>query len=190
MNRYLSALMLLLVAAGCGADPTCGNSTEHASMQAMPAWPPECRDLKVHCDFRTLKGLPQAQFKSIAQQVCRNASSVSALRVSLTDDRDAAHIHFEGLKMATRGGPAGWCHYPRDCAYLVEGRFNTNTNWSAGSFMMAFGHELGHGVGLPHTDNTRDIMHQRLISDRPYIKGTYGPHFSGPELVKRYGARN
>lgn len=187
MQRLQDILTWLWEAIAGTPDPTCLNPEELAASSTITAWPQECRELKLHCDFRGLRGLSQAQFRNLAQQACRNASSVSALSITLTDDIDEANIHFEGLKMATRGGPSGWCYYPRDCAYVVQGRMNSNTYWTADSFLMAFVHELGHAFGLPHTTNTRDIMYPKLISGRSYIKGTYGPHYSGPEMVKRYG---
>lgn len=191
MVRKLGILLLLL--GGCGepqVDATCGSPDQYSALAELRAWPAECRVLKVHCDFRGLTGLSQANFRLHAQAVLKNGSSVSALKLEWTDNKELANIHLTCNSLGyTRGGPFGRGEYPPgSCGEDAECWLNVNQRHTVESFKDAVAHELGHNLGLTHAADWRDVMHYKLIPGRN-INGKYGPYFSGPEMVKRYGPK-
>lgn len=192
-------LTLLLVAAGqscfaqlrtmavLGADGSvsCGVS-ESSVPAAMAAWPAECaRQLRLFVNPSGLAGLSSAEFLEAADESLRNCSAVSALKISRTDRKSEANIELAAESM--RSGILAWCEFPANsCGSVVSTRFNSRVSWSRPLFVDTLTHELGHGFGLPHTQDRRDIMYPSLIAGRG-LDGKYGPHYSIPQLVARYG---
>lgn len=168
-----------------GADgPMCGVGDQVLS--AMSAWPLECAGkLKMYVNSSGLRGLDADGFRRAASKACENVSQVSGLALGLVDRKDDADIYVAPDGM--RGGILAWCEFPTSsCSNQVQCRFNSAVNWSESLFLDTLVHELGHGFGLPHTGDKRDIMYPSIVAGRG-LDGKYGPHYSIPQLVARYG---
>jgi hypothetical protein len=162
----------------------CGVS-DASNPAAMAAWGRECyRNLRLFVNPTGLNGMPATEFQDAAAESLRNCSDASGLKISLTDDKAAADIELAAESM--RSGILAWCQFPASCGQRIATRFNSRVNWSRPLFVDTLTHELGHGFGLPHTGDKRDIMYPSLLSGRG-LDGKFGPHYSIPQLVARYG---
>lgn len=169
---------------GSDGSVLCGNGDTPPA--AMAAWPASCAGkLKLCVNPAGLAGLSSADFLDAAAESLRNCSAVSGLAITLTPDKAAADIYLAAEAM--RSGILAYCEFPADtCSQQVQTRFNSRVQWSRPLFIDTLTHELGHGFGLPHTQDRRDIMFPTLLPDRG-LDGKFGPHYSIPQMVARYG---
>lgn len=153
---------------------------------SMAAWPPICAGhLRLFVNPAGLSGLDGATFLDAAREACENCSAVSGLKVSLVSDKASADIALAAESL--RSGILAYCEFPANtCSQQLQTRFNNRVQWSRPLFLDTLVHELGHGWGLPHTGDKRDIMYPSLISGRG-LDGKYGPYYSVPQMVARYG---
>ena len=142
-------------------------------------------DLKLFVDPGRLRGLSREEFLDAAAESCRKVSKASGLRISLAKDRSDSQIEMAGGAM--RSGILAYCYFPSgDCGDRLACRFNSGVQWSRPLFVDTLSHEMGHGFGMPHTNDKRDIMFPSIIQGRQ-LNGEYGPHYSIPQMVARYG---
>lgn len=187
--RSFLLLLVCVVPAAAQDDYSswgCGNETFAIDAGRAAAWPRSCAGkLRFWMDSRQLGGMEHDEFERSAMRSLRNCSAVSGLKIGLAKDVTEAHVEMRGQPM--RSGTLAYCYFPAgDCGERLACRFNSNVKWTDDLFSDTLTHELGHAFGLPHTQDRRDIMYPSIIAGRE-LDASYGPHYSIPQLVARYG---
>lgn len=105
-------------------------------------------------------------------------------RVAWNGPRSANFYH-DKKSMGGRGGKLAH-HYLPNCGSgantTLEGMFDTGERWTPSMFEGVCGHEDGHGLGLSHSDDPKDLLY-------PYYNGRIIKPTAGDvrRVVSRYG---
>jgi len=155
-----------------------------AEAGAQPQIPRQCSKITFGAVFDGLRGLDGAEFAAITNQSLQKVSKVSGLDISVAPFAKAT-IQCRPDPMDL--GTLAFAFFPQNvCGQQMQMRMNSNIDWSMPVALDTLTHELGHTFGLSHTPDVRDIM-AAIIDTSRNLHGEFGPHYSIPEMVERYG---
>jgi len=158
-----------------------------AEAGAQPQIPRSCSKITFGAVFDGLRGLDGEEFSAITNQSLQKVSAVSGLDISVAPFAQAIiQCRPEPMDLGT----LAYAFFPQNvCGQQIQMRLNANIDWTAPVALDTLTHELGHAFGLPHTPDRRDIM-AAIIDTSRHLDGEFGPHYSIPEMVERYGAED
>lgn len=128
------------------------------SMDARCAWP---QKVVTYSHRMAMPGIDAATVSRIFRQACDSWNAVCGVRLTFTDDFDTANIYANSGKIDGSGGTLAWSYLPCGATNTsrLEQLYDNKENWSVALLLNTILHEIGHGLGLPHSTRKDSIMY-------------------------------
>lgn len=157
----------LLMAPRCGVPDYRRAGTEEANI------PPSCRnEITMARNFARLPGLTVEQTDEVFEKVAQNWNAYLEVDITVLDESQFAGAQFQETLRRLSGTTLAW-HYLATgrCSDQLQGAFDSDRNWGGNiGFPMAVGtHEVGHALGLEHTQG--GLMNPYILDEIIRLQG-------------------
>ena len=169
--------------------PRCGLADVLPARGCTPKW----SFLDVTFSHRLVLGAMSAEeIQRAAETALSQWNAVSGLRLTFQQVISTANIWAEARPIDQAGGTLAWSYLP-ECGSgpetRIQQRFDTREPWTLPFLIAVMTHELGHALGLDHTNVPSNLMNpfydERITRpqatwDIPQIQLRYGPPGAAP----------
>ena len=162
--------------------PRCGCPDYQEARGNQASWPRRCMDVSTAYELPGLNLTPE-QIASAWKTATSLWSGACGISLATIDDIDKAQIWAKSKPLP--GSTLAWSYLPNGrCRERLEQRYDTTVDWNHDFLAKTMLHELGHALGLTHSNNRADIMFPRIV-DRPLL--SYPSTNDRARVVNLYG---
>ena len=164
------------------SSPRCGIPDFQESRQPEKAsWPNKCLDVSTAYKLRL--NMDDDEVERAWNAALRLWNESCGIRLTLIDNMREASIWAKSGPLS--GSTLAWSYLPNgDCSERLEQRYDSEQRWTHEFLAKTMLHEIGHALGLRHSNRKSDIMYPSIQS-RPL--SSYPSNNDKRRVVDYYG---